>query len=125
MSVWEIAKKFKSFERIMREEVCLRGKKKLGITGHMLKGMYVCYHIQMDFFFFKILFLFRERGKREKERERNIDVREKHQLVATCRPQTGDPAHNPGIGPDHKLNQQPFRPQAGTQFTEPHQPGPD
>ena len=29
------------------------------------------------------LFLFREEG-REKERERNIDVREKHQLVACC-----------------------------------------
>ena len=29
------------------------------------------------------LFIFRERGRREKERERNIDVREKHWLIAS------------------------------------------
>ena len=35
----------------------------------------------------------------------------------------GDLAHNPGMCPDWESNQQPFDLQAGTQFTEPHQPG--
>ena len=38
-------------------------------------------------------------------------------------PPTGDLAHNPGIRPDWKSNQQPFGLQAATQSTEPHQPG--
>ena len=38
-------------------------------------------------------------------------------------PHTGDLAHNPGMCPDWELNQRPFASQAGTQPTEPHQPG--
>ena len=42
-------------------------------------------------------FFFRERGEvGKKERERNIDMREKHKLVASC------------MCPDWKLNQWPF-----------------
>ena len=33
------------------------------------------------------------------------------------------PDCNPGMCPDWELNQKPFGSQAGTQFTEPHQPG--
>ena len=68
-------------------------------------------------FIFKIyLFIFRKRG-REGEREE-----EKHQcMVASACPQLG-------IWPETQTcawesNQQPFGSQAGTQFTEPHQPG--
>ena len=66
--------------------------------------------------FLKILFIFRERGE-EGERER-----EKHQcVVASHRPPTGDPAHNPGMCPDWELNRQPFGLQDGTQSAEsPH-----
>ena len=38
-------------------------------------------------------------------------------------PPTGDPAHNPGMCPDWEPNQWPLGSQAGTQSTEPHQPG--
>ena len=49
---------------------------------------------------------------------------EKHQcVVATHMPPTGDLAYNPGMCPDWELNQQPLGLQAGTQFTESHQPG--
>ena len=42
-------------------------------------------------YFKDIIYLFLARGQgREKGRERNIDVREKHQLVASCMPPTGD-----------------------------------
>ena len=34
-------------------------------------------------------------------------------------------AYNPGMGPDWELNSKPFGSQAGTQLTEPHQPGPN
>ena len=44
-------------------------------------------------------------------------------MVASCTPPTGDLAHKPGMCPDGELNQQPFGSQAGTQYTEPHQPG--
>ena len=71
---------------------------------------------------FIYLFLQREEG-REKERERNIDVREICQLVASRAPPNGDLAHNPGMCPDWESNHQTFGPRAGTQSTEPHQPG--
>ena len=60
-----------------------------------------------------------ERGeRREKERE-------KHQcVVASCAPPTGDLVCNPGMCSDWELNWRPFGSQAGTQSTEPHQPGP-
>ena len=64
------------------------------------------------------LFIFRERG-REGEREGK-----KHQsVVASCAPPAGGLAHNPGMCPDWELSWQPFGSQAGTQSTEPHQPG--
>ena len=69
------------------------------------------------------IYLFLEIGEgKEKEREGNIDVREIHQLVASCMPLIQDLAHNPGMCPDWELNQWPFSLQAGTQSTEPHQP---
>ena len=71
------------------------------------------------FLFFKgFIYLFLDRGeRREKEGE-------KHQLVASCTPPTGDLACNPSMYSDWELNQQPLGPQAGAQATEPHEPGP-
>ena len=49
---------------------------------------------------------------------------DKHQcVVASHVPPTGDLARNPGMCPDWESNLQPFHLQAGTQSTEPHQPG--
>ena len=66
-----------------------------------------------------ILFIFRQR-RREGKREG-----EKHQcLVASVCPTLGNLALNPGMCPDWELNRWTFGSQAGTQSTEPHQPGP-
>ena len=63
----------------------------------------------MLIYFLKILFIyyfFSERGEgRKKERERNIDMQEKHQLVASCTPPPGDLVHNPDLCPDRESNQ--------------------
>ena len=62
------------------------------------------------------LFSFRVRGREEEG--------EKHQcVVASHAPPTGDLVSNPGMCPERELNQRPFGSQAGTQSTEPHQPG--
>ena len=67
---------------------------------------------------YKYLFIFREKGK-EGEREG-----EKHQRIVPSRmPPTGDLVHNPGMCPDWESKKRPFGSQAGTQPTEPHQPG--
>ena len=51
--------------------------------------------------------------------------REKHQcVVASLVSPAGDLARNPGMCPDWELNWQPFGSKAGTQSTEPHEPGP-
>ena len=51
------------------------------------------------------IYLFSERGKRrKKERERNIDVQEKHLLVASHMSPTGDLAHNTHMCSDWELN---------------------
>ena len=60
---------------------------------------------------------------RVKERERNLNVWEKHQLVAWHSPLTGDLACSPGMGPGQESNQRSFGSQADAQFTEPHEPG--
>ena len=61
--------------------------------------------------------MFLERGEgREREGE-------KHQCVASRAPPTGDLACNTGMCPNWELNQWPCASQAGTQSTEPHQPG--
>ena len=70
-------------------------------------------------FFKDVIYLFLSRGEgREKERERNINV-----WLPLMHPPTGDLARNPGMCPDWQSNQWPFGSQAGTQSTEPHQPG--
>ena len=71
------------------------------------------YTLLKDFIY---LFIFREReGEREGE---------KHQcVVALHTTPTGDLACNPILCPDWELNHPPLGSQAGTQSTEPHQPG--
>ena len=59
----------------------------------------------------------------EKERERNIDVQEKHGLVASRTPPTRDLAQNLGMCADLESNQQPFGLGDDTQPTEPHWSG--
>ena len=57
------------------------------------------------FIFYRFsLLIFRERGRREEERERNVDVQEKHQLVASPTSPTRDLACNPGMCPHWELN---------------------
>ena len=61
--------------------------------------------------------IFRER-RTEEESEG-----EKNWSVASCTPPTRDLARNPGMCPNRELNWWLFGSQAGTQSTEPHQPG--
>ena len=66
-----------------------------------------------ELYFFKdFIYLLSERGREEK-----------HQLVVSHTPPTGNLAHNPGMCPDPELNQKPCGPRADAQPTEPHQPG--
>ena len=69
-----------------------------------------------------LFILFLERG-REEEREGEKQHAEKQGVVASGAPPTGDMARNPGMCPDWESNQPPFGLQAGTQSTDPHQPG--
>ena len=72
----------------------------------------------------KYLFIFRESGREgEGEGEKHQCVRD-NLSVASCMLPTGDLACNPGMCPDWELNQWSFDVQAGTQSTEPYQPGP-
>ena len=64
------------------------------------------------------LFIFGRGEGREKERERNISV-----WLPLMHPPLGS-GHNLGMCPDWESNQPPFGSQAGTQCTEPQQPGP-
>ena len=50
-------------------------------------------------------------------------MQEVHRSVVSCLPPPGDLAHNPGMCPHWESNWQPLGSQAGTQSTEPHQPG--
>ena len=63
------------------------------------------------------IYLFLDRGE---GRDGNINV----WLPFMHHPHTRDLAHKPGTHPDWESNWQPFGSQAGTQSTEPHQPGP-
>ena len=59
----------------------------------------------------------------ERGRERERQGEEHQHVVAPHAPPTGDLVCNPGMCPDWESNTPPFRSQAGTQATEPHQPG--
>ena len=53
--------------------------------------------------------LFLERGEgREKERKKNINMREKHQSVASCTRPKQNQTRNAGMCPDQKSNPQRF-----------------
>ena len=66
------------------------------------------------------IYLILERG----EGRREGNERGKQQcVVASHMSPTGDLARNPDMCPDWEFNQRPFGSQAGTQSTEPHQPG--
>ena len=94
----------------------------LALIGHSnndLANSFIVF-ILFYFYFLKdfIYFIFTQRG-REGEKEG-----EKHQcVVASHVPHTGDLACNPGMCSEWELNQRPFGLQAGTQSTDPHQPG--
>ena len=92
------------------------------IFAHHISDLYLEYmknsqNTTRKYNFLKIFYLFPERGEGREKRE------EKHQSVASCTPPTGDVAHNPGMCPDWELNERPFGSQAGSQSTEPDQPG--
>ena len=81
---------------------------------HLSEYVHCCYFYY--FFNFKdLIYLFLEGGGREKERERNINV-----WLPLTHPTTGDLAGNWHVWDS---NWRPFGSQAGTQSTEPHQPG--
>ena len=64
------------------------------------------------------IYFFREgKGGRKRRRETSM-------CGCLLRPPTGDLAHNAGMCPDWESNQRPFGSEAGSQSTEPHQPGP-
>ena len=77
----------------------------------------VSIQVLCSFFMYVCIYLFLDRGEgREKEGE-------KHQCVVASRVSpTEDLARNPGTYPGWELNWRPFGLQAGTQFTELHQP---
>ena len=81
-----------------------------------LLGSTICAFKKKDFIY---LLLARGEG-RQKERETSIGCLSR----APPGPRPGDLANNPGTSPDWESNQRPFGLQAGTQSTDPHQPGP-
>ena len=80
-------------------------------------------HLLLLLLFFLRFYLSLEREEGREKEERNIDISEKHWLVASRTPPAGDLARNPGLCPDWESNQQPFSLRAGAQSPEPPQPG--
>ena len=81
------------------------------------KYFFLFWGLSFQFFKKDFIYLFLEgKGRRKRGRETSI-------VVASCMPTTGDLPYNPDMCPDWELNRQPFGSQAGTQSTEPHQPG--
>ena len=87
---------------------------------HATKCKYLRYTISIWVFFLRFyLFLVLDRGEgKEKERKRYINV-----WLPLKRPPLLGTAYNPGMCPNWDSNWRPFGSQAGTQSTEPHQPG--
>ena len=74
------------------------------------------------FYFLVFIYLFLERGG-EGEREGEKHQCERYFIDCSHMTPTGDLACHPGLCPDWELNRQPFGSQAGTQSTEPYEPG--
>ena len=66
------------------------------------------------------IYLLLERGK---GRERNINMQETRELVVSCLPPAGNPAHNPGMCPEWESNWWLLGSQDSPKSTEPHQLG--
>ena len=84
----------------------------------------ICTNIGVEeIFFLKILFIYFQReGKGVRKRRRETSVCE-GLSIASHKSLNRGPGPNPGMCPHWESNQRPFSSQAGTQFTEPHQPG--
>ena len=78
----------------------------------------MCLHPQNSQKPLLFIYLLLERGDR-REKGRETSMCKIHRSVASRMP----PTHNPGMCPDWKSNQQTWGLQAGTQSTEPQQPG--
>ena len=82
----------------------------LALLGPVL---FFSFLLNKDFIYFQT----KGKGGRKRGRETSICC------CLSC-PPTGDLACNTGMCPDQESNQQPFGSQAGTQSTDPNQPGP-
>ena len=65
---------------------------------------------QRDFLNKDFIYFYRKGkgGRGGEQRERNIQTQDKHILVASRSPPTGDLSCNPGMCPDWESNQRPF-----------------
>ena len=86
----------------------------LNFKYHLFQNRFVASFLKRLF-----IFIFRERGI---EGEKHRCARDTL-IIASRMPPTGDLALSPGMCPDLEQNQRPFGSQAGTQSTEPQQPG--
>ena len=96
----------------------------VGYSGHFHSGNICLIPEDFLFMYFKdFIYLFLEGGdRREKERKRNINVRQKHQSVASCMLPTGDLVPKSRTRPDQESKMATFQ-FADAQTTEPRQSG--
>ena len=102
--------------------------KNLDKKVHIIHGeiRYLFFYPHLKTFFFSLLSSPRGPLERGEGRERNVNVREKHQLVASCmHPNHVDRGlnHKLGMCLDRESNPQPFGYGMMLQPTEPRQPG--
>ena len=107
--MWEVCEQLPKWQK--RRCLCGLESEACGVTG--CGKNWSCFLFILFFKDFIFIYLFLERGK-GKEKGRNINV---------WLPLAQDLACNWGMCPDWESNWWPFGLQAGTQSTEPHQPG--
>ena len=96
--------------------ICLSSLEECLFRSFVHFSFYYCYYCLKDF-----IYLFLERGKGGRKRGRDTSMSERFGCLLHA--PNGDLASNPGMRPDWESNQRHFSLQAGTQSTEPHEPG--